>query len=191
MTVNAVRDYYQDMVKMIPLYERKSKVFIEVYYSYDAEFKRLIQDIALLENDMFVDTAINSLSFYERDLGITSTENLNIVQRREQISSRLRASFDQTTEETIKMIVRAYSNGEVEVNSTSTVGLFVVKFIGALGIPDNLDGLKQAIDVVFPAHLDYNFEFKYVTYEVLKTTYASYDAIVASGLSYEQLLTTV
>ena len=190
MTVNTTRIYYEDMIKMLPVYERKSKVFLEVFRSYDAEFKTLIQDVASLENDMFVDTAVNSLSIYERDLGITSTQGLQTSQRREQISSRQRASFDQTTEETIQAIAAAYSNGEVEVNPTSTVGLYEIKFVGTLGIPDNMDGLKKAIDIVIPAHLGYTFEFRYVIYDILKTKYASYDALVSSGLTYEEILTT-
>jgi hypothetical protein len=190
MTVNTTRNYYEDMVKMIPLYERKSKVFLEVFRSYNAEFKSVIHDVATLENDMFVDTAVNSLSIYERDLGITSTQGLQTSQRREQISSRQRASFDQTTEETIQAIAAAYSNGDVEVNPTSTVGLYEIKFVGTLGIPDNLDGLKKAIDIVIPAHLNYTFEFKYVIYDTLKANYVNYDAVVASGLTYVELLIT-
>lgn len=188
--VNTTRNYYQEMVKMVPLYERKSKVFLEVFHSYDEEFKKLIQGVASLENEMFDDTAINSLSIYERDLGITSIEGLTTSQRREQISSRQRASFDQTTEETIQTIASAYSNGEVEVNPTSTVGLYEVKFVGSLGVPDNLEGLKRAIDVVFPAHLMYTFVFTYVTYDQSKATYATYNDLNATGLTYEELLVT-
>lgn len=190
MTINTTRDYYQEMVTMVPLYERKSKVFLEVFRSYDGEFKDLVQDVASLENDMFVDTAINSLTIYERDLGITSTQGLQTSQRREQISSRQRASFDQTTEETIQAVAAAYSNGEVEVNPTSTLGVYEVKFIGSLGVPDNLDGLKKALDIVIPAHLMYTFTFSYVTYDQSKAMYTNYDDLTLTGLTYDQILVT-
>ncbi|PEB56251.1 hypothetical protein CON65_15960 [Bacillus pseudomycoides] len=153
------RDYKTDLLKYLPLYERKSAVFKGIMTSYDRELRNLEQSLEVVDRNIFLDTAIETLPIFERDLGIKPVKTLRYDQRREQISSRYRASFDQTTEETIKSVAKAYSNGEVEVNKTDTPGIYEIKFIGTIGIPNNLDGLKQALDIVMPAHLGLIYTF--------------------------------
>ncbi len=170
MIVNIVvskRDYKGDMLKYLPWYERKSKVFDEVLSAYDKEFRRLEQDVDVVERNILLDTAVEGLDIFERDLGIEPRDDLKYDQRREQISSRNIASFDQTTEDTIKAVAQAYSNGEVEVNSTDIDGIYEIKFISTKGIPNNLDGLKQALDIVIPAHLGVKYTFTYNAWDFL------------------------
>lgn len=171
MIVNIVisnRDYFTTMLNYLLNYERKSKPFIEIIKAYDKEFRRLEQDTEVVDRNMFLDTAIERLNIYERDLGIESINNLDYRQRREQVLSRNRASFEQTTEETIKNVASGYSNGEVEVNPTSVVGVYEIQFTGTKGIPDNLDGLKKALDIIIPAHLGLSYVFTYNNWGFVK-----------------------
>lgn len=168
MIVNIVvskRDYKSAMMDYLPWYERKSVVFDENLNAYDKEFRRLEQSLDVVDRNMSLDTAIEMLHIYERDLGIKTIKNLKYDQRREQISSRNIASFDQTTEDTIKAVAQAYSNGEVEVNPTDMDGMYEIKFIGTKGIPNNIEGLKQALDIVIPAHLGLTYTFTYNAWE--------------------------
>ena len=55
----------------------------------------------------------------------------------------------------------AFSNGEVEVNPTATPGLYEIKFVGTKGVPDNIDGLKEALSIIIPAHLGISYKFTY------------------------------
>lgn len=161
------RDYLSEMFSYLPLYERKSGVFNEVLTSYDREFRSLEQSLSVVERNIFLDTAIESLPIFERDLGIETMTGLRYDQRREQIISRFISSFDQTTEETIKSVAAAYSNGEVEVNKTATVGVYEVKFIGSRGVPNNMTGLKKALDIIIPAHLGLTYIFTFAPWEDL------------------------
>ncbi|MFJ5771391.1 putative phage tail protein [Psychrobacillus sp. NPDC093180] len=154
------RDYKTDMIKSLPLYERKSSVLQETLGTFDKEFRNIEQKIEVVERNIFLDTAIESLSISERDLGIQKVDSLSYNQRREQIASRNRASFDQTTEETIKSVASAYGNGEVEINTTDIAGIFEIKFVG-IGIPNNLDGLKKALGIIMPAHLGIKYTFTF------------------------------
>lgn len=154
------RDYKSEMIKYLPLYERKSAIFNEILDADDREFRNIEQQLEVVERNLFLDTAIESLPIFERDLGIKTMTILRYDQRREQISSRNRAIFDQTTEETIKSVASAYGNGEVSVTSTATPGLYNVTFIGK-GIPNNLDGLKEALDIIVPAHLGIKYVFTF------------------------------
>lgn len=162
------RDFKTEMLKYLPLYERKSGTFIQVLTVADREFRGIEQLLSVAKRNMFLDTAIESLPLYERDLGIETITGLRYDQRREQIMSRFISAFDQTTEETIKRVAGAYSNGDVEVNKTSTVGLYEVKFIGTRGVPNNMDGLKKALDVIIPAHLGLTYVFTFAPWEDLR-----------------------
>lgn len=158
------RDYKTEMLNYLPTYEQGSRAFNQILDAYDKEFRRLEQDTEIVNRNMFLDTAIEKLYIYERDLGIESINDLDYRQRREQIISRNRASFEQTTEETIKNVAKSYSNGDVEVNETYVVGMYEIKFVGSLGIPDNLDGLKKALDIIIPAHLGLSYTFTFNTW---------------------------
>lgn len=161
------RDYKTDMLKYLPLYERKSLIFNEVIDAYDREFRNVEQRLEITKRNIFLDTAIESLPIFERDLGIKTMNTLRYDQRREQISSRYIASFDQTTEDTIKSVAKAYSNGDVEVNASIVDGVFEIKFVGAKGIPDNIEGLQKAIDIIAPAHLEFRYLYTFNPWEFL------------------------
>lgn len=164
MVVNIVvsnRDYYSAMLNYLPLYERDSTYFKEILKAYDKEFRGIEQSLEVVERNMFLDTAIELLYIYERDLGIKNIDSLKYDQRREQIRARKRAAFEQTTEETIKSVAVAFSNGEVEVNETTTPGLYEIKFVGTKGVPDNIEGLKEALDIVIPAHLGLEYTYTF------------------------------
>lgn len=167
--VVSTKDYLSDMIKHLPLYERKSNVFRTILVSDDRELRNTEQQLEIVNRNIFIDTAIEALPIYERDLGIKPNSTLRYDQRREQISSRNRASFDQTTEETIKAVAAAYSNGEVEINSTSTPGVYEIKFIGTKGVPNNMEGLMQAIEIIVPAHLEFGYAYTFNAWDFLRT----------------------
>ncbi|WP_369899735.1 putative phage tail protein [Bacillus manliponensis] len=162
------RDYKTDMLKMLPLYERKSDVFHNILTADDREFRNLEQQIDIVDRNIFIDTAVESLHIHERDLGIKTVENLRYDQRREQIMSRNRANVGQTTEDTIKLVARAFSNGEVDVNKTAIPGVYEVKFIDKIGIPDNIESLKESLDIVIPAHLELTYSFTFNVWDAWK-----------------------
>lgn len=162
------RDYKTEMIKYLPLYERKSGVMNEILESNDREFRNVEQRLTVTERNLFVDTAIESLPIFERDTGIDTVGTLRYDQRREQINSRFRAAFDQTTEETIKEVAAAYSNGEVDIAATDVDGMYEIKFVGTRGIPNNMAGLNKALNIIFPAHLGWSFKYTFTPWEDIK-----------------------
>jgi len=169
LVVNIVvseRDYKRSMLDYLPWYEQKSIIFDEILNAYDRELRRLEQELDVVKRNMFLDTTVEFLPTHERDLGIKNVSVFGYDQRREQISSRYRAVYDQTTEDTIKAVALAYGNGEIEINTTDTAGLYEIKFIGK-GIPNNLDGLTAAIDIIIPAHLGWEYTFNFNTWGIV------------------------
>lgn len=162
------RDYLTDMTKHLPRYERTSAVIREILKSSDSELRNTEQKLEVVERNIFISKAIEMLPIFERDIGIENTAMLNYQQRREQIIARNIASFGQTTEETIKAVAAAFSNGEVDVNKTAIPGVYEIKFIGTRGIPNNIEGLKKSINIIAPGHLQFDYTFTFNVWEFLR-----------------------
>ena len=59
-----------------------------------------------------------------------------------------------------QMVADSWRNGMVEVGFSA--GKIVVQFVGAFGIPEDLDSLEAALQLVIPAHLAMEFLFRYL-----------------------------
>ena len=154
---------YTRMIKHLPKYERTNRLINEILRAIAIELDQITVNTEQNYSELFIDTAIRALSIHERDLGIQNTI-LTDKQRRELIMAHYRATLEQTTDETIKNVAAAFSNGEVEINPTDTDGLFEIKFVGSVGIPDNMQGLMNTLDVVLPAHLGVIYTYVYNTW---------------------------
>lgn len=157
----------EQLVRQLPDYERKSQLINEILYVASQELQTLIQQNEQNNEELFIDTAVKALQLHAKDLGITIGGSLSLQQQRELITAHYRAAFEQTTEETIKSVASAFSNGEVEINSTSTAGVYEIKFVGTIGIPDNVEGLQRTISTIVPAHLMFIYAYVFNTYQVL------------------------
>ena len=63
----------------------------------------------------------------------------------------------------IQRVCDAWKNGEVEVDFVN--GKIQIQFVGSFGIPSDLDSLKDSVEEIKPAHLDYLILFKYLLIE--------------------------
>lgn len=151
------------MIKHLPKYERTNKLIVEILRAIAIELDQLTVDTEQNYSELFIDTALRALSIHERDLGIQNSV-LTDRQRRELIIAHYRATLEQTTDETIKNVAAAFSNGEVEINPTDTDGIFEIKFVGSIGIPDNMPGLMATLDVILPAHLGVVYTYIFNTW---------------------------
>src|SRR5690625_5001852 len=70
------RDYLSEMLKYLPLYERRSVIFNEILKSHDRELRNTEQQLEVADRNILIDTAIESLVTFERDLGIETVNSL-------------------------------------------------------------------------------------------------------------------
>lgn len=120
-----------------------------------------------LIREFFIDTAVHSLDIWSKFAGIEDDPLLELDIRRSNIKAALK-SKETTTIEVIKSIAESYSNGTCEVIEDYTNYKFTVKFISIVGVPKKINEIKKIIDKVKPAHIDYDFEFKYRTWDDIK-----------------------
>lgn len=133
-------------------------------------------------NECFVNTANRLLSRYEKIYGLQIDVSKSNEFRRERILAKVRG-IGTTTKQMIKDTAAAYSNGEVEVIEDPANNKFIVKFVGTLGIPENMDALTLTIEEIKPAHLSYTFEYSFRRYEEL----AGYTHQQLSAFTHQEL----
>lgn len=120
-----------------------------------------------LIREFFIDTATFSLDTWAKFAGIEDDPLLELDIRRSNIKAALK-SKETTTIEVIKSIAESYSNGTCEVVEDYANYKFTVKFISIVGVPKKINEIRKIIDKVKPAHLNYDFEFKYRTWGDIK-----------------------
>lgn len=116
-----------------------------------------------LIREFFIDTATFSLDTWAKFAGIEDDPLLDLDVRRSNIKAALKAK-ETTTVEVIKSIAESYSNGTCEVIEHYDEYRFTIKFTSIVGVPKRIDEIKKIIDKIKPAHLAYDFEFKYITW---------------------------
>ncbi|MDB8821762.1 DUF2313 domain-containing protein [Peptostreptococcus anaerobius] len=148
---------------------------------------RLVQ-MAVIDTfkQLFVLHATWGLSEWEKLAGLPESPELDEVTRRGNVMAAFR-SMGVTNVERIKDVCKAYTSGDVDVREIPSEYRYIVEFISMIGIPPRIDQVKKMIDLVNPAHLSWDFKYKYNTWGDLLNTGKTAGEILASGKSVKQL----
>ncbi|MBO5870202.1 MAG: DUF2313 domain-containing protein [Clostridia bacterium] len=126
-------------------------------------FNRLIAICESIRNNTFFDSLDEyGVSWWEKHLNIIPNASQTLSDR----SSSIQAKYLSSSHNSIKLLQSlcdAWKNGEVEVDFID--GKFEFKFVGAYGVPVDLDSLKEAVDETKPAHIGVSYIFKYLFIE--------------------------
>ncbi|WP_347161584.1 putative phage tail protein [Peptostreptococcus anaerobius] len=157
------------MFNLIELYpdHLQNKTISEILKVEQEQLELEEKAIDNLIREFFIDTATFSLDTWAKFAGIEDDPLLDLDIRRSNIKAALK-SKETTTIEVIKSIAESYSNGTCEVVEDYANYKFTVKFTGTVGVPSRIDEIRKIIDKVKPAHLAYDFEFKYRTWGDIK-----------------------
>lgn len=130
-------------------------------------FNTQVEAIAAAKEDFFrqldANTATWCLKYWEKAYGLKTDISKPYIYRRTRILSKMRGQGS-ATKAMIKNTSESFSNGEVDIIEDNSQYTFTIKFIGARGIPPNLDDLKNAIEEIKPAHLAVIYLFTYLTW---------------------------
>lgn len=156
------------LIRHMPKYYRDIVEIEELQNAIDLQ----LDELDFMSNEVlkqfFIYTATWSLPIWERIFGLTVGDTTsNIKERRENIISKLR-SYGTTTKEMIARIATSFTHGEIEVIEDNENYAFTIKFISIVGIPRNIEYFKAIIEIVKPAHLNFNIELRYNTHEQIK-----------------------
>lgn len=151
-----------ELIKLLPDYYGRNETMRQLQGILSDETGKLEEGLGQAILECFASTADALLSRYERLYGIEVDVSQPDEYRRERIRAKLTGAGT-TTKELVKSVASSFSNGEVEVIEDSKNSRFVVKFVGTVGIPGNMDGLTLAIEEIKPAHLAFTYEYVYNT----------------------------
>lgn len=153
--------------------QEKIKTYFPYYY-YDVieinsiinaecpEFENIDTSTDKIITEIYIDTAEDEgLSRLETIFNIEIPTGATIPEIRSVIKSILRGQ-NKLNSTTIKNVSLAYSNGEVDVSFTN--GNIVITFISILGIPSNIDELKNYLSERKPAHIGITYVYTYTTW---------------------------
>lgn len=159
---------YIDLIKLIPEFVSEMREMHELYtvQGYEAGFlRKAMEDII---NQCFIATATWSLTRWEQLFDIKTNLSLTYEQRREILTAKI-CGQGTTTVQMIKDTAAAFSGGDVEVKEDNAHHRFVVQFIGVKGIPRNMQGFISMLEEIKPAHLTYEFLYRYTIWNELKS----------------------
>lgn len=159
---------YIDLMAYLPYFYHGVREVKELQTSLGFEAGALRHSAMEIPDQCFITTATWGLDHWERVYGLQTDRSKSLIQRREIILAKLRGSGT-TTKAMIKNVATAFSGGEVEIHEYPSEFRFVVQFIGVKGIPQNMDGLITALDLIKPAHLAYSFKYTYTLWDVVKS----------------------
>ena len=106
-----------------------------------------------------LDTLTWNLAVEERLAGITPPSGATLESRRTALKAKWRSGGKLAMEQ-IQAVCDAWKNGEVVVSFPN--GSIRLLFVGAYGVPVDLDALKAAVRLVIPAHLAAEYVIKYL-----------------------------
>lgn len=156
------------LVEHFPRNYRNSNTVLDFTYPLDLEYQTLIYKIEEMKKQFSVDTATYSLSQYEEEYGLPiNPAGITIDERRSRIKAKMR-SIGTVTKELIETVVESWSNADVEIIEDSNNFKVIVKFINKIGIPSNMQDVYNTVNEIKPAHLVFEYQFKYRRHEELR-----------------------
>ena len=108
---------------------------------------------------MDINPATWALPRWEARPGITPGAGAEYEARRGTIMARMRGS-GAATPELVRTVADSWKNGAVAVSETAFS--VILTFVGAFGIPEDINGLVRAVRAVIPADMLIEYAFRYL-----------------------------
>ncbi len=139
-----------------------------------------------LEREAMLDTA--------EDSGLEELESLLVhrpvaetaADRRAALSALLRIGGDSFTLKAINDNLRGCGLNAV-VHETEEAGVVEISFPDVPGIPDGFEQLKKIIEDILPCHLQINYVYWYITWQMMEDKFSTWGAIEEGGYTWEAL----
>lgn len=147
------------MLDNLPKQYRKDPWITELAEAIGGELTEQAEQMDSLLAQMSLNTVTWNLEVEERIAGISPSPGTSLEDRRSALKAKWRSSGKVDLEQ-IQAVADSWKNGETSVDFSA--GSFVVKFIGAFGIPDDIDALKRAVGLVIPCHLPVEYLIRYI-----------------------------
>lgn len=171
-----------ELINQLPQFYSGSEEVINLQYAFGCAADELHDDVLDFCKQLYVDSATWGLIYWEQFLDLRTNLEEPIANRRSRIKTILRGQGT-ITKDILKSVCASFVNGEVEIIELSADYMFHIKFVGEIGIPDNIEYIRETVNKIKPAHLGFEFIYIYNTYNDLAAF--TYDHL--SAYTYDQL----
>lgn len=164
-------------------------LFHELTNAESLEFDHLNNELAEVESNMTLSgTTLRCIDRREAEFGVSSDSKKPIEQRRAVLIAKLRGQGT-TTPEFIKNVALSFQYGEVDVVEDEAPYTVRIVFESVLGVPPNMQDFINALEEVKPAHLVFEYVYKYNTWDVLEAFNKTWDEWADTGVTFDELMT--
>lgn len=152
----------EQLKSYIPAYLVEAQSYKVILEAEGSELDNIETNLADVLQQLYVETATEEgLTRWEEFVGLSSYAGKPLDQRRSRIISKLRG-MGTVTVQLIQNVAESYVYGHVAVTEHPETYSFTIKFVDDLGVPPNLQDLKDAIEEIKPTHLAIVYEYKYL-----------------------------
>ena len=174
------------LLSYLPEYYATSEVIDNINNAIALEIEKIRLEYISILNQFRVNTADTlTMERWENEFNLPIANNYDLSYRRSKVLSRLRGSGT-VNAALIKNVAESFENGTVDVIEDSANYSFTIKFVSTLGIPPNLDDLKDTIEELKPAHLSVTYEFTYMSWDNYENYNKTLDTWDALNLTFDE-----
>lgn len=158
------KDY---IIKTLHKLYRSDKWINELFNSVGLTLDNISSTVDEIYNDNYFDTASEkAVKYYEYELGITPRADQSLEDRRVVIRARW-INNGKVDINLLQEIANSWKNGTTALEFIG--GRIHVKFISPIGIPADLEALKEVLEDTKPAHLAIYYTFLWLTWGQAKS----------------------
>lgn len=158
------RDYLEEMLKPVGIYDRETGVFqqgeLEAFAGVLDDVSDYLED---LQQEMCLLTAEDWGMERMSDLFVMRPTYLSLGERREALLALSRISGDSFTVSALNQVLQGCGT-LAKVAETESLGVVEITFPNIPGIPSGFDNICSILEYILPAHLLVRYYFWYVTW---------------------------
>ncbi|MDU7245376.1 MAG: putative phage tail protein [Clostridia bacterium] len=163
-------------------------IFHELTEAETIELERVDVTLLLAESNMsLLGTTAGTIDRREAEFGLTGDPSKPLSDRVAVLVAQLRGQGT-TTPAFIKALARSFQYGEIDVVEDPDMPYIVnIVFQSIYGIPPSLSDFKQALDRVKPAHVIFQYEYRFMTWDEFDGYNKTWDRWDALNLTWDAL----
>lgn len=167
----------------------KIDAFRELTDAESVEFEHHDAALKDLESNMTLSgTTASMIDRREAEFGIVSNASKPIEQRRSVLVAKLRGQGT-TTKAFIKNVALSFEYGEIDVVDDQEPYTVHIIFESVMGVPPNMDDFIATLEAVKPAHISFEYIYKYNTWDDFEAFHHTFDEWEAIHVTWDELMT--
>jgi len=147
------------MITLYPDFYKNDKRFCSIQTAFNNEIIRLWNYYDNYINQLFIQTAVEALSRWEKLYGLSEMPTADIETRRSRVLAKMKVYT--STEAYIKQVAGTFTNGKINITNDSRNYKITVEFCDEFGTPEYIEDFKNIFEAMIPYHYEIEYIYKY------------------------------